>query len=93
MNKSMKQAAPVARRVELTEEQKLAQRAQIYLQKKESYALNAAMKMLEKAGVPSEKDIDKIVARADYFSDKLLETLFDKPQEDEKSEDNANEED
>lgn len=90
MNKSQKPTRTVPR--QLTEEQRLAQRAQIYLQKKESYALNAALKMLEGQKTVSKKAIDKIVENADYFAEQLLEKLFNQPQ-DENPETDNNEED
>ena len=78
----------------MTEEQKLAQRAQIYMQKRESYALNAALTMLKggaETGIPSEADVERIVEKSIYFADQLLEQLFKTPDED--KEDSDNEED
>lgn len=67
---------PAIRR-EPTEEQRLAQRAQIYMQKRESYALNAALKMLEGYDfTPDGEQLDGIVGAAVTFADKLLEKLF-----------------
>lgn len=66
-----------AARQELTEEQKLAQRAQIYMQKRESYALNAALKLLEGYDfTPDSEQLDGIVDASVAFADKLLEKLF-----------------
>ena len=94
MNKSQKPTPTLARPQMqlLTEEQKLAQRAQIFMQKKESYALNAALKMIEVHKPKTETDMKKIVLLADKFSDLLLETLF-KDKEDEDSEKDSDKED
>lgn len=77
--------------MQMTEKQKLAQRAQIYMQKRESYALNAALTMLKEAGVPTDERVDQIVEKSVYFADQLLEKLFKTPDED--KEDSDNEED
>lgn len=77
----------------LTEEQKLAQRAQIFMQKKESYALNAALKMIEVHKPKTETDMKKIVLLADKFSDLLLETLFKDKEDNEDSEKDSDKED
>lgn len=71
-----------------TEEEKLAQRAQIYLQKQESYALNAALKMLEGKGIPTKDEVEQIVEIADFFAETMLKKLFMKPDEDSKDSDN-----
>ena len=76
--------------MQMTEEQKLAQRAQIYMQKRESYALNAALTMLKEAGVPTDERVDQIVEKSVYFADQLLEKLF---KVDENKKDSDNEED
>lgn len=74
-----------------TEEQLLAQRAQIFMKKKESYALNAALKLIEVHKPKSAMDMKKIVVLADAFSDSLLETLF--KSKDENTEENPDKED
>lgn len=77
-----------ATRQELTEEQRLAQRAQIYMQKRETYALNAALKMLEGYDfTPDTDQLDGIVDAAVAFADKLLEKLY---KDDEGKEDSGN---
>ena len=74
-----------------TEEQILAQRAQIYMQKREGYALNAALKMFESCETtPFHHEIDEIVEAADYFADALLKKLFADPDAD--KEDSGNKE-
>lgn len=73
------------------EQAALAQRAQIYLQKQESYALNAALKMLDKVeGIPTDEQIDTIVKKSAKFADAMLRELF-KVDEDKK--DSGNKED
>ena len=73
------------------EQTALAQRAQIYLQKQESYALNAALKMLDKVeGIPTDEQIDTIVKKSAKFADAMLRELF-KVDEDKK--DSGNKED
>jgi predicted naringenin-chalcone synthase len=73
------------------EQAALAQRAQIYLQKQESYALNAALKMLDKVeGIPTDEQIDTIVKKSAKFADTMLRELF-KVDEDKK--DSGNKED
>lgn len=73
------------------EQAALAQRAQIYLQKQESYALNAALKMLDKVeGIPTDEQIDTIVKKSAKFADTMLRELF---QVDENKEDSGNKED
>lgn len=73
------------------EQAALAQRAQIYLQKQESYALNAALKMLDKTeGIPTDEQIDTIVKKSAKFADAMLRELF-KVDEDKK--DSGNKED
>lgn len=54
----------------------LAQRAQIYMQKQEQYALNAALKMIEGIGIPSDEDIKTIVKKSALFADEMLKELF-----------------
>ena len=84
---------PVMRpaQMQMTEKQKLAQRAQIYMQKRESYALNAALTMMKDKEEVTSSDIEIITERAIYFADLLLDKLFKAPDEDKK--DNDNEED
>lgn len=78
--------------MQMTEEQKMAQRAQIYMQKRESYALNAALTMLKGQTEPTATEtIDLVVEKSVYFADQLLEKLFKTPDED--KEDSDNEED
>ena len=73
------------------EQAALAQRAQIYLQKQESYALNAALKMLDKIdGIPTDEQIESIVKKSAKFADTMLRELF---QVDEDKEDSGNKED
>lgn len=72
------------------EQAALAQRAQIYLQKQESYALNAALKMLDKTeGIPTDEQIDTIVKKSAKFADAMLRELF---KVDEDKEDSGNKE-
>lgn len=66
----------IVKRVTMTEEQRLEQRAQIFMQKKEQYALNAALKLIEVRKPKTAKDMEKVVALADTFSTTLLDTLF-----------------
>ena len=64
------------------EEQILAQRAQIYMQKKEHYTLNAAIALLKNVpGIPENDAIDHIIDKADYFGEKLMEKLFAMPED------------
>lgn len=71
------------------EQAALAQRAQIYLQKQEQYALNAALKMLDKIdGIPTDEQIDTIVKKSAKFADTMLRELF---QVDEDKKDSGNE--
>lgn len=80
-----------AMRQEMTEEQKMAQRVQIFMQKREQYALNAALKMLEGYEfTPDNEQLDGIVDAAVDFADKLLDKLFN---EDEGKEDSGDKED
>lgn len=73
------------------EQAALAQRAQIYLQKQESYALNAALKMLDRIdGIPTDEEIESIVKKSAKFADTMLSELF---QIDEDKEDSGNKED
>jgi len=80
-----------AMRQEMTEEQKMAQRVQIFMQKREQYALNAALKMLEGYDfTPDKEQIGAVVDAAVDFADKLLDKLYN---EDEGKEDSGDKED
>lgn len=80
-----------AMKQEMTEEQKMAQRVQIFMQKREQYALNAALKMLEGYDfTPDGEQLDGIVDAAVDFADKLLDKLYN---EDEGKEDSGDKED
>ena len=80
-----------AMKQEMTEEQKMAQRVQIFMQKREQYALNAALKMLEGYDyVPDGAQLDGIVEAAVDFADKMLDKLFN---ENEGKEDSGDKED
>ena len=73
------------------EQAALAQRAQIYLQKQESYALNAALKMLDRVeGIPTDEEIEAIVKKSAKFADAMLREIF---KVDEDKEDSGNKED
>lgn len=73
------------------EQAALAQRAQIYLQKQETYALNAALKMLDKIeGIPTDAEIGSIVKKSAKFADAMLREIF---KVDEDKEDSGNKED
>lgn len=90
MNRPNTKVASLPQRREMTEEEKMMQRAQIYLQKKESYALNASLKLIETMKPTCEAEMEKIVNLADKFSDCLLETLFKGDENTEEGTDEAN---
>lgn len=91
MKPNMNTLKKPATKQEMTEEQKMAQRVQIFMQKREQYALNAALKMLEGYDfTPDGEQLDGIVAAAVDFADKMLDKLFN---ENEGKEDSGDKED